>query len=134
MPTWLKYLLLQIPGWAITGTILLGLWDWQLITSTLALIGFCAWLLKDLILYPFLKPAYEGGAKTGSAALVGARGVAEGELNPHGHIRVRGELWRADAVPAGQKVAAGATVEIVNAEGMKLYVRAVAAPGGDGER
>jgi membrane protein implicated in regulation of membrane protease activity len=44
-------------------------------------------------------------------------------LNPHGYVRVRGELWRAIAVPEGQVVTAGSEVEIVDAEGMNLFVR-----------
>lgn len=131
MPVWLKYLLFQIPGWAITGAVLLSLWHWQLITMSLALLGFFAWLLKDLFLYPFLKLAYEGSASTGSSALVGARGVTQEDLDPSGHIRVRGELWRAVAVPGDQKVAAGTPVEIVDAEGMLLFVRAVPTLSGD---
>jgi membrane protein implicated in regulation of membrane protease activity len=123
MPTWLKYWLLQIPGLASTAVVLTSLWYWQLLTGMLALIGFSAWLLKDLVSYPLLRHAYEDDTKFGSARLVGARGMAQGELNPHGYVRVRGELWRAIAVPEGQVVTAGSEVEIVDAEGMNLFVR-----------
>jgi membrane protein implicated in regulation of membrane protease activity len=125
MPTWLKYLLLQIPGCVIAGVILAGLWKLQWITGPVALLGFTLWVLSELLLYPFVKQAYENNAETGSAALVGARGVAQGELNPQGYIRVRGELWRAVAVSAHQKVSSGSQVEIVKAEGMQLLVRAM---------
>jgi membrane protein implicated in regulation of membrane protease activity len=131
MPTWLRYLLFQIPGWVMTAVVLAGLWHWQVLTVTLAVIAFSAWLLKDLILYPLLRQAYEPGAETGSAALVGERGVTQGVLNPSGHIRVRGELWRADAVPQDQIIASGAKVEIVNSDGMKLFVRAALENRGD---
>jgi membrane protein implicated in regulation of membrane protease activity len=134
MPTWLRYLLFQIPGWTITGTVLASLWHWQLITISLALLGFLAWLLKDLFLYPFLKPAYEGFVKTGSAALVGTHGIAQEDLDPTGYIRTRGELWRAIAVPGDHTIAAGTPVEIVSAKGMELFVRAAGAWGGEGER
>jgi membrane protein implicated in regulation of membrane protease activity len=89
------------------------------------LIGFVVWILKDLILYRFVRHAYEDDKKFGSAALVGARGVAKGDLNPHGFVRVRGELWRATAVPESQVVTAGTAVEIVDAEGMELFVRPI---------
>ncbi len=125
MSTWKKYLLLQIPGWLATATVLSVLWHWQLLPRWLALLCFFAWLVKDLILYPLLRHAYEDGAKTGSAALIGAHGIAQGDLNPSGYVRVRGELWLAVALPADQVVASGTDVEIVNAEGMKVFVRAV---------
>jgi membrane protein implicated in regulation of membrane protease activity len=123
--TWKKYLLLQIPGWLATATVLAVLWHWQLLSRGLALLCFFAWVAKDLILYPFLRHAYEDGAKSGSAALVGARGVAQEDLNPSGYVRVRGELWRAVAVPADQVVTSGADVEIVQAERMTVFVRSV---------
>lgn len=127
MSTPLKYLVFQIPGWMITAAILGSLWHWQFIPKWLAVLGFFAWVLKDLLLYPFLRPAYETGVKTGSAALVGARGVAEENLAPQGYIRVRGELWRAVATPADQVVNAGTEVEIVGADGMRVFVRPIAA-------
>ncbi|HEX9787695.1 MAG TPA: NfeD family protein, partial [Candidatus Binatia bacterium] len=120
------YLLFQIPGWMITATVLAILWHWQFIPRWLAVAGFFGWLLKDLLLYPFLRRAYETDVKAGSAALVGAKGVAEEELAPHGYIRVRGELWRAVASPPDQVVNAGAVVEIVGADGMRVFVRPIA--------
>jgi membrane-bound ClpP family serine protease len=52
--------------------------------------------------------------------------VAEENLAPQGYIRVRGELWRAVATPADQVVNAGTEVEIVSADGMRVFVRAIA--------
>jgi membrane protein implicated in regulation of membrane protease activity len=123
---WLRYLLFQIPGWIITAAVLGSLWHWQFIPKWLAVVGFLGWLLKDLLLYPFLRLAYETDIKTGSAALVGARGIAEQDLAPHGYIRVRGELWRAVASPPDRVVSAGTEVEIVDADRMRLSVRAIA--------
>jgi membrane-bound serine protease (ClpP class) len=122
----LKYLIFQIPGWVITAAVLERLWHWQFIPKWLAVVGFCGWVLKDLLLYPFLRRAYETDIKTGSAALVGARGIAEEDLAPHGYIRVRGELWRAVVSPPDQVVNAGAEVEIVSADGMRVFVRTIA--------
>ncbi len=124
--TWKKYLLLQIPGWLATATVLTVLWRWQLLTHWLALLVFFAWVTKDLILYRFVRHAYEGGAKLGSAALVGASGVAQGELNPRGYVRIRGELWRAVATPTDRVIGSGTEVEVVNTERMTVFVRPIA--------
>jgi membrane protein implicated in regulation of membrane protease activity len=122
---WLKYLVFQIPGWMIAAAVAAGLWHWQFIPKWLAVLGFCGWVMKDLLLYPFLRRAYETDVKTGSAALVGARGIAEGELAPAGYVRVRGELWRAIVSPPDRVVNAGAEVEIISADGMRVFVRAI---------
>jgi membrane protein implicated in regulation of membrane protease activity len=122
----IKYLLFQIPGWIITAIVLLMLLHWEFIPKWLAVLCFVAWLLKDLLLYPFLRRAYEPGV-TGSARLVGSRGVAEGDLAPTGYIRVRGELWRAVVSPADNVIRSGTEVEVVSADRMEVFVRAVGA-------
>ncbi len=75
-------------------------------------------------MYPLLRTAYESGAKTGSEQLIGARGIAQDELAPHGYIRVRGELWRAEANPIDTAIPAGSRVKVVAAKGMTLTVKA----------
>jgi membrane-bound ClpP family serine protease len=130
MPPRIKYLLFQIPGWIISALVLMLLWHWKLIPKWLAVLCFFGWLLKDLLVYPFFRRAYEPGI-TGSARLVGSRGVAQGDLAPTGYIRVRGELCRAAVRPADQVVRSGAEVEIVSAERMEVFVRAVDAGSGE---
>lgn len=125
MSTWLKYSVLQIPGWLATAMVLAVLWHWQFLSLWLALLCFLAWLVKDLVLYPLLRPAYEGDLPTGSTALIGARGVAQGDLRPSGYVRVRGELWLATTDRSDTVVAAGTAVEIVKADGMTVFVRPV---------
>ena len=124
MSLWIKYLLFQIPGWIITATALAVLVHWVSLPKWLAVLGFFGWLLKDLLVYPFFRRAYEPGV-TGSARLVGSRGIAAGDLTPNGYIRVRGELWHAMVSPADRVVRSGTEVEIVGAERMEVFVRAV---------
>jgi len=125
VPTWFRYLLFQIPGWILAVIVLFGLYHSQLLQGWLAVFCFLAWLVKDLILYPLTRKAYETKHKEGSQALIGLRGVSEGDLIPDGYVRVRGELWRAVADPPGGKINAGSKVEVIAAEGMRLFVRAV---------
>jgi membrane-bound ClpP family serine protease len=125
VPTWFRYLLFQIPGWVIALIVLFGLWQWQLIPGWVAVIGFLAWLVKDLFLYPVTRVAYETRHKEGAQALVGERGVSEGDLLPEGWVRVRGELWRAVAEAPVGAIVSGSKVEIIATEGMRLFVRPV---------
>jgi membrane protein implicated in regulation of membrane protease activity len=115
-------LIFQIPGWVIAAAVLLSLAHWQWIPTWLAIACVCGWVVKDLLLYRFVRRAYEPDL-TGVARLVGARGVAEGDLAPGGYIRVRGELWRAVVCPADIVIPSGTEVEIVSAERMELFVR-----------
>jgi membrane protein implicated in regulation of membrane protease activity len=105
--------------------LLLVLWHNAMISFLGAAICLAAWMLKDWILYPWLRSAYEVSTRTGSKALIGYRGVVESHLAPEGFVRVRGELWQAVARPADLKISTGIKVEIVDAEGMKVFVRPV---------
>jgi membrane protein implicated in regulation of membrane protease activity len=102
--------------------IILGLWNWRYLPGWVAVFGFIGWVLKDLLMYPLLRRAYESDVKPGSQALVGTRGVAQGHLAPRGYVRVRGELWNAIAHPSDQVIFAGTEVEIVSADGMQVIV------------
>jgi len=127
MPTLLRYLFFQIPGWAVGAVLALGLVHWDVIPSWVAVLGFFGLVLKDLAFYPLLRSAYETHVRSGSEALVGKKGIAQGDLAPEGYIRINLELWRAIADSTGEIIASGTEVEVMRAEGMTLIVRA--APG-----
>ena len=82
-------------------------------------------VLKDAILYPFLKLGYETDVKTGIARLVGGRGVVKQTLQPEGFVQVAGELWKARAGRGGQLIPAGTRILIEAADGMTLIVSEV---------
>ena len=125
MPTVVRYLLFQIPGWIIAAAILTALEYWELFPPWLSRLSFSGWVLKDLILYPVTRTAYERESKTGAEALVGKRGVAQGNLAPEGYVRIRGELWRAVTNPQDYGIAAGTEVEVVSGNNMRILVRPV---------
>ena len=122
MPTPLRYLLFQIPGWVVSAALLTLLWEIELLSGRLAAGLWGLWLVKDAITYPFVYRSCEARAHQHAAAdLVGERAVVVRALEPQGWVRVRGELWRADGDRA---IAAGEEVVIVAADGMRLVVRA----------
>lgn len=59
--------------------------------------------------------------------LVGARVAATERLAPRGYIRVRHELWSAEAA-GGQEIEAGTIVRVEAVEGLTLRVKADAEP------
>jgi len=117
-----RYWLLQIPGWVLLILVLtfahesfhLPVWVGGLIVLL--------WVVKDAILYPFMRVAYETTSKTGIERLVGLVGVAKQDLEPEGYVLVNGELWRAVAEPPDDPVPKGTHVRVTAAEGMRLTV------------
>jgi len=69
------------PRLLIAAAVLLALLHWEFLPPWLGIVGFFAWVLKDVMLYPLLHRAYQTNAKTGLQALVGARGFAHDDLS-----------------------------------------------------
>ena len=125
MTTATRYWLFQIPGWVITIALLVGLAQWMDLPIWAGILVMALSVLKDAILYPFLKPGYERNVKTGIARLVGGRGVVKQTLQPEGFVQVAGELWKARAGQDGQSIPTGTRVLIEAADGMTLIVSEV---------
>ena len=74
--------------------------------------------LTGLILWPVVT-AMRRPQLTGRESMVGARGEALTELNPHGVIRCQGEVWSAAAdglIPIGERV------RVVAVDGLRARV------------
>ena len=71
------------------------------------------------IAYPVLR-AHLGPVVTGREALVGAAGQAVSDLDPNGLVKIRGELWVAEA---SASIGRGSRVEVLDVRGAKLRVR-----------
>jgi hypothetical protein len=130
MKTFIKYVALQLPGWALVGLLLVWLWPKTGWDPRLAAVGFAVYVLKDFLLYPFFRSAYEGEAPTGGAQLIGTAGVAEQDLDPDGYVAVAGERWKAAVVPGEGWIPRGTPVRIEGAAGLALRVAAISCPAG----
>ena len=122
MPTFFKYLLFQIPEWVVLGLFLWFLVRNAPITLWHAVWFFAFWVVKDVLLYPLVRRAYENDARTGSKALIGTKGVAQETLAPEGYIKIHGELWRAQS-EAGP-VSRDSAVKVTGERGLTLIVQA----------
>ena len=61
--------------------------------------------------------------RSGRQLLVGQVGVARTELAPSGQVQVASELWSAHVAPGAEALPAGAAVEVLAVEGIRLLVR-----------
>ncbi len=141
MSTLQRYLLYQLPGWALAGLALVSLLFSGWIETRVAAVGWLLWVIKDFALYPLLRSAYERSEGGPVDALIGASAVARERLAPEGYVRVRGELWRArvvsedgggDADSDPVSVEIGTELEVVAVEGARLLVCRVADRPGPG--
>lgn len=120
--TWKRYALFQLPGWVVAAVVLLGLMEWIGLSLEAASGLFTVWVIKDIALYPLVRTAYESDVKTGVERLVGEKGVAQKWLDPHGMVRVRGELWQAEAEPSERLIEPNSEIRVTAARGLTLIV------------
>lgn len=129
MKTWTRYLLLQIPGWVVAGLVALLIQRWFQLPDWTTPTALGIWIAKDLVLYPFLKEAYDGStSRTPATRLVDEMGTAQQDLNPQGFVRVHGELWRAMVIGSSRIVRRGERVSIRRVERMLLLIEPVEDP------
>ena len=117
-----RYIVLQVPGVIVAVVVAALLWMGSVVTGWVAVAACVAWLVKDVVLYPFVKSSYETSVPSGADRLVGERGTATTVFNPEGCVRIRGELWSARLEDDG-RLEPGATVVVVGRDGLTLVVR-----------
>jgi membrane protein implicated in regulation of membrane protease activity len=92
-----------VPDWAAAGIIAL-------------------WVVKDAVMFPFVRIAYQPDSRGGAASLVGARGTAQDALSPSGYVRISAELWRAELRPGTPPVEPGDRIRVLGVRGLTLVV------------
>ena len=113
---------MQIPGLLlVVGGLGTAVWSFGL-HPLLAGGLFALWVLKDAVMYPIVRVAYEPHEHDPNEHLLGARGVAQGSLDPDGWIKVGAELWRAKLADDSKPVPMGQFVIVVEVSGLTLIV------------
>ena len=117
-----RYLFAQVPGWVIVaiGAVVASSYGAD---ERLAWTIAAAWVVKDIVAYPFVRRAYER-SRSATEALVGAVGVVRDSLSPSGWITIRGEVWRAELAPGAgaDPIPAGRRVRVHSIDGRTLRV------------
>jgi len=81
---WKRYLLFQLPSWALVSLLVYLLAQWAILSRTVAVLLVAAYVLKDLLLYRFLRRAYLPPPPSVVEHMVGHVGVTKQDLNPEG--------------------------------------------------
>ncbi len=120
----LRYALYQIPDMVIFVLILFLLRQWVDLSLWLYIGVVTLWMVKYVLAFTFVWPAYDKPRLGDVKSLIGTEGIAEERLDPSGYIRVHGELWRAEVI-GKIPIEKGQTVLIERACGLTLLVKPV---------
>jgi len=121
----IRYSLLQLPGTVLLIGLLFLARRWMDIPLWLMWLIPAAWVIKDVILFPFIWRAYDWDKKNDRNNMIGMQGIVSDRLDPSGYIMVRGELWKAETVEKDAMIEKGQDVQIYDINGLTLYVKPV---------
>lgn len=80
MRLYICYTLMQLPGTALVVLALYLTIDAGWLSELSAGLILCAWLLKDVALYPLFRQAMRKGPTVGAKALAGRKALADSEV------------------------------------------------------
>ena len=118
----LRYALFQIPELGLVAVGLFFAHDVGWLTPLGAGLVFAAWLIKDVVLFPFVRNAYAPQNGRLPRDPRGQVGVAPDGLEIEGYIRLGPERWRARRATDSDRIAPGESVRVVSLEGLTLVV------------
>lgn len=118
-----RYAVLQVPAVVILALVLTLVRQWVDIPAWFVWGLVALWVVKDLILFPFVWRAYDTDHAGAANSMVGTRGIAKDRLAPSGYIRVRGELWQAEVMGGTPPIDRGQRVRVREISGLKLLVQ-----------
>ena len=118
----LRYALLQLPSQALAVIALVVVRRWLDLPTWFFWTCVACWVLKDVILFPFVWRAYDWDRAGRTDAMIGLKGTAVDQLAPAGYVRVRGELWRAEVVGDDRPIQVGEPVTVRASRGLTLLV------------
>ncbi len=117
-----RYALFQIPDLVLLVLALTAAHHWWELPVFAAGWIVACWILKDIVLYPWLRVAYEAHDPGHSDRLTGSIAIVQQPLDPKGWVLVGGERWSAELLPDAAPVAEGARVRVVSVRGFTLAV------------
>ena len=116
-----RYCLFQVPGLVLVGILVFLLQRWGVISPATAWIVIALWVLKDALLFPFTRKAYEDPPSSGPEGMIGSQGITSTDLDDRGLVVVEGERWQAVSRD-GDTIPRHVAVRVTGARGMLLEV------------
>jgi len=119
----IKYTLLQLPALVFLVLILHLVRLWVYMPAWLIWGMIVLWVVKDVMLFPFVWRSYDQELPSDANSMVGLRGIVKDRLAPSGYVEVHGELWRAEVVEGAPFVESGRGVRVKQIRGLTLIVQ-----------
>jgi len=120
-----RYTLFQIPDLILLSLGLAAAVRWWNLPVLVAYALVALWVVKDVIMYPIVRVAYESGGSSGVEGMHGALGVVTQPLVPAGYVKLGSERWKAELVPGSGTVSVGSAIRVVEVRGLTLVVEPV---------
>ena len=118
----LRYTLFQIPSLVILVLTLVIIRRWFNLPGWLSGLCITVWVLKDIILFPFVWRAYDPETRGHSKRMIGKQARVVERLAPQGYVELNGELWRATIEQEKSPVEKHALVRVLDVKGLTLHV------------
>jgi membrane-bound ClpP family serine protease len=122
---YVRYFFFQLPG---LGLIIILLW-WLTnkfdLPSIYAAAVFSLWLIKDIVMFPFLWRSYDTASQNVLESMIGRHGTAVDDINPCGYVRIGGEMWRGEVLPGKAPVKKGDSVIVTGVDGLMITVELI---------
>ena len=119
---YIRYGLLTIPETIVLILVLMVVRNWVPIPFWLGITLMLLWVVKEIILFPFVWRAYDHTRPEVPRSMIGQRGLTRERLAPAGYIRVQGELWKAENMLGQPPIEKSKWVRVKKIEGLKLFV------------
>jgi membrane protein implicated in regulation of membrane protease activity len=117
-----RYTLFQLPELLLVVIALTALVGLGVVSRDVAWLRGGLWVVKEIVLFPFVRRAYEPSDPSATTSLVGANAIVTERLDPTGRVRIGPETWVAKLPVASEPVEVGATVGVKSVEGLTLHV------------
>ncbi len=95
---------------------------WRDLPAWIGAVAISAWVVKDMIQFPFVWRAYDKTRPGDPFSLIGARGIAEERLAPSGYALVGRELWRVEVMAPDSPIEKGEAIRVREINGLTLLV------------
>lgn len=119
----IRYSLFQIPSLLIVTLLVFTVNHWYILDNTIIVMIILFWILKDILIFPFVWKAYSHKDRDKSKTILNQHGVAVDTINPKGFVKINGEIWQAELVEPNDPINQGQPIEVVEIDGLKLKVR-----------
>jgi membrane-bound serine protease (ClpP class) len=114
-------------GSLIAGALILfnspGTPDFQRVSVPLVVAASLVTAAVFFTILTFALRAQKSPIRMGQESLIGRTGLVRTSLEPVGMVQAAGELWTAELADGEQPIPAGEKVEIVRAQGIRIYVK-----------